>query len=72
MNGLNPIVTDGAWLSAIAVDPAGKFVYATDAFSGVVRAYAIDAATGMLTAIGGSPFTAGTNPVSLAIVQETP
>jgi 6-phosphogluconolactonase (cycloisomerase 2 family) len=56
----------------IAIDPAGKFLYATisSSYTGPsnsVFAYSINALDGSLTAIPGSPFTAGENPVSAAV-----
>jgi 6-phosphogluconolactonase len=62
----------GFFPRTIAVDPAGKFLYATisASFMGTstdVYAYAIDATSGALTAVPGSPFPAGENPVSAAV-----
>jgi 6-phosphogluconolactonase len=49
---------------AIAVDPAGKFLYVSNAisqmgFGGLLYAYSIDAASGALAAVPGSPFDVG-------------
>jgi 6-phosphogluconolactonase (cycloisomerase 2 family) len=62
----------GFFPRTIAIDPAGKFLYATisSSFMGAstaVYAYTIDATSGALTAIPGSPFPAGENPVSAAV-----
>jgi 6-phosphogluconolactonase len=62
----------GFFPRTIAIDPAGKFLYATipSSFMGTstdVYAYTIDAASGSLTAVPGSPFTAGEDPVSAAV-----
>jgi 6-phosphogluconolactonase len=62
----------GFFPRTIAIDPASKFLYATisSSFMGTstsVYAYAIDAASGALTAVPGSPFPAGENPVSAAV-----
>src|SRR5216684_1114236 len=47
---------------------AGRFAYVVNQLSNNVSAYAIDSATGNLTAINGSPFAvSGTTPVSLAV-----
>ncbi|MGB8965284.1 MAG: beta-propeller fold lactonase family protein [Candidatus Cybelea sp.] len=60
-------------LTAVAVDHAGRFVYVTDLgrsypYSiGRVYGYTINARTGALTRIKGSPFEAGYGPDSLAI-----
>jgi 6-phosphogluconolactonase len=60
---------------SVVVDPTGQFVYVANcgifgcgsAGSGSVSAYAIDSATGALTAISGSPFAAGTHSSSVAV-----
>lgn len=59
--------------SATALDPAGKFLYVSigggDAFycpSRSIYAYSIDATSGVITQIPGSPFTAGITPFSVA------
>jgi 6-phosphogluconolactonase (cycloisomerase 2 family) len=51
----------------LVVDPSGQFVYAANYNSGDISAYTVDAATGALTAVAGSPFGAGGNPHSIAI-----
>ena len=53
----------------VAVDPSGRFVYVshtTALVNGEVRAFAIDAANGRLTAISGSPFATGATPTFLS------
>ena len=62
----------GFFPRTIAIDPAGKFLYATisSSFMGTstaVYGYTIDATSGVLTSIPGSPFTAGENPVSASV-----
>jgi len=49
---------------SMAVDPTGRFAYVTnsDPISTTVAGFAIDRATGALTALTGSPFSAGTAP----------
>jgi 6-phosphogluconolactonase (cycloisomerase 2 family) len=47
--------------------PAPHFVYVTNKNSNSVSAYAIDAGTGALTDVKGSPFKAGSYPIGLAI-----
>jgi 6-phosphogluconolactonase (cycloisomerase 2 family) len=56
---------DGA--VSIVSDPRGRFVYVANANANTVSGYSVDAATGALTAVPGSPFAAGTLPRSLAI-----
>jgi len=56
----------------VAVDPSGKFAYVANAgryfgSSGNVYAYKINAATGALTPVFGSPFTAGNGPIDVAV-----
>jgi YVTN family beta-propeller protein len=50
---------------SMAVDPTGRFAYVTnsDPISTTVAGFAIDRATGALTALAGSPFKVGTSPV---------
>jgi 6-phosphogluconolactonase len=62
----------GFFPRTIAIDTAGKFLYATisSSFMGAstsVYGYTIDAASGGLTPIPGSPFPTGENPVSAAV-----
>jgi len=51
-------------ISQIATDPSGLFLYLLD-YSGVY-AYSIERNSGVLTAVAGSPFEAGSIPISLA------
>ena len=53
-------------ISAIAVDPAGKFVFITS-LGGVVSALSFNPTTCALTEAPGSPFAAGTLPWALAV-----
>src|SRR6185295_13455544 len=46
----------GANPNSIAVDPSGKFAYVANSASSSVSAYTIDAGTGSLGAVAGSPF----------------
>jgi 6-phosphogluconolactonase (cycloisomerase 2 family) len=57
---------------AIAVDPLGKFAYVGNEQvdvnnKSVVSAFTIDSASGALTAVPGSPYTAGTNADSVTV-----
>jgi 6-phosphogluconolactonase (cycloisomerase 2 family) len=68
------IGTDGftnIWLTHIrsfTAEPAGpEFVYVANSNSNNVSGYRIDAATGALTPISGSPFAAGLTPFSVAV-----
>ena len=51
----------------VAIDPTGKFAYVPNAGSNNVSAYTIDAASGALTPVKGSPFKAGIAPVSMTV-----
>jgi 6-phosphogluconolactonase len=61
---------------SITVDPSGHFVYVANAGSGnpnvpSVSACTIDASTGALTAVGGSPFaTGGANTISVSVTVD--
>ena len=54
---------------SLSTDAAGKFVYVANAISNDVSVFAINANTGGLTAISGSPFPAGTTPRALVSVS---
>jgi 6-phosphogluconolactonase (cycloisomerase 2 family) len=62
----------GAVPVGVTVDPKGRFVFTANQgsyltnFSGTVSAYTIDANTGVLTPVPGSPFAAGLEPTSVA------
>jgi len=51
----------------MAVDPTGKFLYLTNFNISNLTGYTINAATGALTAISGSPFPTATVPGGLAV-----
>lgn len=57
----------GALPIDLAVDPSGQFVYAVNFNADTISAYVVDAATGALMAVAGSPFAAGSQPHSIAI-----
>ena len=50
-----------------AVEFRSQFVYTANALSNDLSAYAVDSATGALTAVAGAPFVTGTGPVAVAI-----
>lgn len=62
-------------INTMTIDPSGKFLYAgyqfgeavNVGFGGRVAAYSIDASSGALTAVPGSPFSVGGAPYSVAI-----
>jgi hypothetical protein len=49
----------------VAVSANGQFAYVANQFSNDVSAYTINATTGALTPVPGSPFAAGAFPVSV-------
>lgn len=51
--------------ASVVVDPSAKFVYVATAGSNDINVYTIDLSTGDLTRISGSPFPAGTGPISV-------
>lgn len=51
----------------VGVDPSGRLLYTADLLGRSISAFNIDPATGSLTAISGSPFAAGENPVGIAV-----
>jgi len=64
---LSSTITAGRVPLTVAVDPAGLFVYAVNQTSSNVSVFAVDAATGALAAVAGSPFPAGSGARSIAI-----
>ncbi len=53
--------------TGIAVDPSGRFVYVTNPNLGTVAVFAINATTGALSEVPGSPFAAGGGPFGIAV-----
>ena len=51
----------------VAFDPTGKFAYVTNANSNNVSAYTINATSGALTPVAGSPFATGNNPSAVTV-----
>ena len=64
---VGPPVSTGLLPLAIAGTSNKKYVYVVNSGSNDISAYSVDSGTGALTAVPGSPFTAGTNPRSLAL-----
>ena len=64
----SPFSTGKSGSTSVAVDPAGRFVYATNQFAGDndISGFQIDGDTGRLTPIHGSPFKAGSGPTAVA------
>ena len=55
----------------VVADTSGQYVYAANALitSSNISAFTMDATTGSLTPVTGSPFPAGSNPFGMAIVK---
>jgi 6-phosphogluconolactonase (cycloisomerase 2 family) len=53
--------------SAVVVDPSGRFAYVANEFSDNVSGYTINATTGALPPLAGSPFPAGTFPQAITV-----
>jgi hypothetical protein len=47
----------------------GQFAYVTNSVSRDISAYILDANTGVLTEVPGSPFSAGENPMSITVIR---
>ncbi len=56
--------------AAVVVEPSQRFVYVANQTSGSVSGYGIDAVTGALTPLPGSPFTVLGQPTSLAATPD--
>jgi 6-phosphogluconolactonase len=52
----------------VAVDATGNFIYVANKMDNTVSAFSVNASTGMLTPIMGSPFTVGSAPTDIVIV----
>jgi 6-phosphogluconolactonase (cycloisomerase 2 family) len=69
----SPFASGGPNPQDISVSPDGKFVFVANngdldtLTDGNVTAFTVTASTGALTAVAGSPFTAGSNPKRLAV-----
>jgi 6-phosphogluconolactonase len=65
----SPFATGKSGSTSVAVDPAGRFLYATNRCAGDndLSAFRIDRESGRLTPIPGSPFASGAEPTAVAI-----
>lgn len=55
------------FVDSLAIDPAGKFLYAPDSASNVIAGFTINSSTGALTPMSGSPFAAGMSPQQVVV-----
>jgi YVTN family beta-propeller protein len=61
--------TTGVGPGWLAVTPDGKYLYVANRFANTVSAFSISS-SGVLTEVGGSPYTVGTAPAGLAITPD--
>ncbi|MCC7328402.1 MAG: beta-propeller fold lactonase family protein [Burkholderiales bacterium] len=61
----SPFATGGEPADGMAIDPSGTFLYSVASADSGVTGFSIDAATGALTRIAGSPFATAPNPRSI-------
>jgi 6-phosphogluconolactonase len=61
-------VASGANAYSVTVDPSNQFLYVGNGGSANISGYRLNAANGELTAIPGSPFTAGSQPDFIVIL----
>ena len=66
MIGSSPFIV-GNQPRAVAVDPAGKFLYVANTADLSIGGFTIDASTGVLTPIAGTPLPAGGTPVDIKV-----
>jgi 6-phosphogluconolactonase len=65
--GASTSIAVGTLPKFVAIDPASRFVYASNYTPGTVSAFSLNAYTGAVSAVSGSPFSSGTNAQSLAV-----
>ena len=66
LTAVGPAVAAGTDAYSVTVEASGKFAYVTNFSANSVSAYSINAITGALTALTNSPFSAGSQPISIA------
>ena len=62
-----PVPAGGSSPSAAVIDPAGKYMLVTNNFTDNVSVFSIDANSGALTPVAGSPFPANSGPAEILI-----
>jgi 6-phosphogluconolactonase (cycloisomerase 2 family) len=64
----SPLTSYVDYPNSVAVDPSGRFAYVANSLATTVSVYNINATTGALSPISGSPsFTTGPNPASVTV-----
>ena len=68
--GLSPIAEFpvGQHPFGVALDPTGTFLYVANKVDNTISAFSVNAATGMLTPVPGTPFPAGASPTNILII----
>ena len=68
----SPFDDGGSDSQVLAIDPAGNFVYVTNAGSNTISAFTIDPINGALKKVKGSPFgDAGSLPLGISVCRVT-
>ena len=70
-----PIIVPVFSPTPLAIDPSGRFLYVGSGLSyqaPSVYAFAINASTGALTAVPGSPFTVDGTPLAITVTRKVP
>jgi YVTN family beta-propeller protein len=69
--GLSPIAEFpvGQHPFGVVVDPTGNFLYVANKVDNNISGFSVNASSGMLTALPGSPFAAGNGPTNIVIVS---
>jgi 6-phosphogluconolactonase (cycloisomerase 2 family) len=62
-----PVPAGGSSPNAAAIDPTGSYLLVTNNLTDTVSVFSIDAGSGALTPVAGSPFPANTNPTEILI-----
>jgi 6-phosphogluconolactonase (cycloisomerase 2 family) len=62
-----PAPAGGSSPNAAVIDPTGKYLLVTNNLTDTVSVFSIDAGSGALTPVAGSPFPANTNPTEILI-----
>jgi 6-phosphogluconolactonase len=63
-----PTPASGSSPNAAVIDPSGKYLLVTNNLTNNVSVYSIDAGSGALSEVAGSPFDANANPAEILIV----
>jgi len=64
---VTPRTNVGTTPTLLAMDTAGTFLYVGNAASDNISVFSIDAGTGVLTAVAGSPFPTGPSPLNMQV-----